>query len=60
MNTTTEAKPLTPAQVGIMFGVDPKTVTRWVKQGKLAHFRTLGGHIRFHPEDIEAARRRMG
>jgi excisionase family DNA binding protein len=60
MNTTTEAKPLRAGEVATLFRVDPKTVGRWVKQGKLAYFRTLGGHLRFHPEDIEAALRRMG
>jgi predicted site-specific integrase-resolvase len=26
---------LTPAEVACMFAVDPKTVTRWAKAGKL-------------------------
>jgi excisionase family DNA binding protein len=33
--------------------VDPKTVTRWARQGRLAHRRTLGGHRRYDPEYIE-------
>jgi len=33
---TPEAEPLlTPAEVATMFRVDPKTVTRWAKAGKL-------------------------
>jgi hypothetical protein len=32
---------LTPAEVASMFRVDPKTVTRWAKAGKLSAIRTL-------------------
>lgn len=38
---------LTPGEVAEMFRVDPKTVTRWANEGKLASIRTLGGHRRF-------------
>ena len=39
---TPEAEPLlTPAEVATMFRVDPKTVTRWAKAGKLTSIRTL-------------------
>jgi len=34
---------LTPAEVAVMFRVDPKTVTRWARAGKLSSIRTLGG-----------------
>ena len=37
---------LTPAEVASLFRVDPKTVTRWAKSGKLTSIRTLGGHRR--------------
>lgn len=37
---------LTPAEVAALFRVDPKTVTRWAKAGKLSSIRTLGGHRR--------------
>src|SRR3982074_804287 len=47
---TPGAEPLlTPAEVASMFRVDPKTVTRWAKAGKLSAIRTLGGH-RPHPQ----------
>ncbi len=46
---------LTPGQVAELFNVDPKTVTRWAKAGKLSSFRTLGGHRRFRLEDVLAA-----
>ena len=44
---------LTPGEVAALFRVDPKTVTRWAKQGRLPSLRTLGGHRRFRWSDIE-------
>jgi len=35
-----------------MFRVDPKTVTRWAKAGKISAIRTLGGHRRFHESEV--------
>jgi excisionase family DNA binding protein len=43
---------LTPAEVAAMFRVDPKTVTRWAKAGKLSSIRTLGGHRRYRESDV--------
>lgn len=43
---------LTPAEVAEMFRVDPKTVTRWAKAGKLSSIRTLGGHRRFRASEV--------
>ena len=43
---------LTPAEVAALFRVDPKTVTRWAKAGKIGSIRTLGGHRRFHEAEI--------
>lgn len=43
---------LLPAEVGQLFRVDPKTVTRWVKNNRIGATRTLGGHHRFHPEEV--------
>lgn len=45
---------LTPAEVATMFGVDPKTVTRWAKSGKLTSIRTLGGHRRYREAEVQA------
>lgn len=45
---------LTPAEVATMFRVDPKTVTRWAKAGKLTSIRTLGGHRRYREEEVKA------
>jgi len=46
---------LTPAEVAKLFRVDPKTVTRWAKGGKLSSIRTLGGHRRYRKEEIDRA-----
>jgi excisionase family DNA binding protein len=43
---------LTPAEVATMFRVDPKTVTRWAKSGKLTSIRTLGGHRRYREVEV--------
>jgi excisionase family DNA binding protein len=52
---TPESEPLlTPAEVATMFRVDPKTVTRWAKAGKLSAIRTLGGHRRYRESEVRA------
>jgi excisionase family DNA binding protein len=43
---------LTPSEVAALFRVDPKTVTRWAKAGKISAIRTLGGHRRFREAEI--------
>ncbi|AEG43150.1 BldC family transcriptional regulator [Isoptericola variabilis] len=45
---------LTPAEVASLFRVDPKTVTRWAKAGKLSSIRTLGGHRRYKESEVRA------
>lgn len=45
---------LTPAEVAALFRVDPKTVTRWAKSGKLTSIRTLGGHRRYRAVEVYA------
>ena len=45
---------LTPAEVAKMFRVDPKTVTRWAKAGKLTAIRTLGGHRRYRQSEVQS------
>lgn len=46
------AELLSPAEVAALFGVDPKTVTRWARAGKLTAVRTLGGHRRFYAAEV--------
>ena len=58
-NGDDEDRLLTPAEVAQMFRVNPKTVTRWARAGKLNAIRTLGGHRRFRASEIERALREM-
>jgi excisionase family DNA binding protein len=44
---------LTPNEVAAIFRVDPKTVGRWALAGKLASFKTVGGHRRFREADVQ-------
>jgi excisionase family DNA binding protein len=52
VRTQNDQKLLTPAEVAAMFRVDPKTVTRWAKAGKLSSIRTLGGHRRYWEAEV--------
>ena len=45
---------LTPGEVAKMFHVNPRTVTRWARSGKITSVRTLGGHRRYLQREIEA------
>jgi excisionase family DNA binding protein len=45
---------LTPSEVAALFRVDPKTVTRWAKAGKLTSIRTLGGHRRYREAEVRS------
>ena len=45
---------LAPAEVAQLFGVGPKTVTRWARAGKLNAVRTLGGHRRYRASEVRA------
>ena len=44
---------LTPAEVAQMLRVDPKTVTRWARAGRLEFTQTLGGHRRYYRDEVE-------
>lgn len=47
---------MTPGEVARLFRVDPKTVTRWIKEGRFpkgCFFRTPGGHHRFYRKQVE-------
>jgi excisionase family DNA binding protein len=41
------------AEVAARLQVSPKTVTRWARQGRLPCRRTLGGHRRYDPQQID-------
>lgn len=44
---------LSPGEVARIFGVNSKTVSRWVKRGQLPAIRTPGGHHRFRRSDVD-------
>ena len=64
MKAQTDDALLTPAEVAALFRVDPKTVTRWAKAGKLSSIRTLGGHRRYRADEVkkflEGAKQQLG
>ena len=41
-------------EVAVLFDVTERTVINWAAAGKLASLRTIGGHLRFHSEDVLA------
>jgi len=43
---------LTAAEVGALFGVAPRTITKWARLGKFPALVTLGGHRRFDPDEV--------
>jgi excisionase family DNA binding protein len=49
---TTEDKLLKPGEVAAIMRVDPKTVTRWAKAGKITYITTPGGHKRFRESEV--------
>ena len=54
LSFSAQEKLLTPSEVATLFRVDPKTVTRWAKAGKLTSIKTLGGHRRYRESEVKA------
>ena len=48
---------LKPFEVARALRVNPKTVTRWARTGKLHPIKTLGGHRRFRVGELRQALR---
>lgn len=44
----------TPKEVADLFRVDPKTVTRWARNGDIHSIRTAGGHRRYPESCVKA------
>ncbi len=44
---------LKPAAVAELFGVSPKTITRWAETGRLPFIKTPTGHRRFRTSDVK-------
>lgn len=57
---TKPGRPLTARAVAELCGVELKTVHNWAGEGRLAHFRTPGRHLRFQPDVVEAFLRECG
>lgn len=49
---------LQPHEVARVFGVHPKTISRWAVKGKLPYRVTLGGHRRYRVGDVRALLRK--
>lgn len=47
-------KLLKPIEVAEIFQVDPRTVTRWAREGRLSTIRTPGGHRRYLEREVKA------
>jgi excisionase family DNA binding protein len=54
MQDKNKPKMLTPGEVAAEFRVDPKTVGRWAKEGRISSIRTPGGHRRYPADEVEA------
>ena len=54
MNADDPSGLMTPAEVAALFGVDPKTVQRWAKTGRLSSIKTPGGHRRYRAAEVHA------
>jgi excisionase family DNA binding protein len=52
MAKTTATPYLTTSQVAGILHVSPKTVSRWAKEGRLPHQKTLGGHRRYPERQV--------
>ena len=51
---------LTTGKVGQMLEVSPAAIKKWIQQGKLAAFRTPGGHFRILSEEFERFQKSHG
>lgn len=43
---------LTSPEVAALFRVDPKTVARWAKAGRISSIKTPGGHRRYRESEV--------
>jgi excisionase family DNA binding protein len=57
--TQQDSEYLTPGEVARLLHVSPKTVNRWANEGRIPCIVTLGGHRRFHRDEIEKVAEKM-
>ena len=48
---------LSPSEVAQHFGVDVKTIANWHKTGKIQSQKTLGGHRRYHIDEVNRSKK---
>lgn len=53
-NPTPRSESISTGEASAILGVTPNTVTRWVDEGMLRAYRTLGGHRRLSRVEVEA------
>jgi excisionase family DNA binding protein len=51
---------MTPAEVRVLFRIDPKTLQRWARAGMLSSVRTPGNHRRYKRAEVMALLRESG
>lgn len=44
---------LLPGEVAYLMRVDPKTVGRWAKEGRIQFVKTVGNHRRYRAGDVK-------
>jgi excisionase family DNA binding protein len=59
VNPTTRSAYLNATEVAERLHASTKTVSRWAKAGRLAHQRTLGGHRRDDPAQVDQLAREL-
>lgn len=55
MTATPELDLMLPSQVAAIWQIDAKSVTRWIKAGRLRGVRTAGGHHRIPVSVVRAS-----
>ena len=55
-----EDRMLLSGEVAKIFRVDPKTVARWAKQGRMTSYKTPGGRNRFLESEVRQHMAGMG
>lgn len=45
-------KILVTSEVAAMLNIEEKTVTRYAREGRIPHFRTPGGSLRYYEDEI--------
>ncbi len=52
MGESMEPTPLTTSQIAAYCHVTPRSVNKWIEEGKIKSYATPGGHYRVHPDDF--------